>query len=128
MTDREYYPDPDPDESSDAESEAAFMPVFETRTKVRLMVQGATGLRDSPRLEAATDIVRRMFASGGFVRGWALNMLSGKYGDKCIDRAIDSLIGANVIEVDDTQARTQGGGRVFKIRDATEWGEGGDGW
>lgn len=106
------------------------------------LVQLRTGLRDSPRLEAAIEIMRLFDAGTRMVhRTLILERLSSRFYWKCLDRAVDALVRSGcLVEADGVRLR-KGGGRHYRSDlcgddpsvddldafDQRFWGDSGDG-
>lgn len=91
------------------------------RDQILVDVQTATGLRASPRLTAAADIVWLMAVSPPFKRIDVVQQFESLgLSARCVDRALRELEHASLVRVIEGNADGQGGGKLYEIVSSSE--------
>lgn len=96
----------------------------DSRENVYEKLQSLTGLRKSPRLTAAAEIIRHMAVYGEFTRADVLAVLKkDPLPVRTVDRALVLLEGCGAVRVMLERAVAVGGGTVFQTTQISEWHE-----
>lgn len=89
---------------------------------LRRRVQRATGMRNSPRLEAITEILFLFGMWGGLCRADVIEELGDRYNKKLLDRAISDMESAGMLELVTQNRKQHAGGAEYRIAAPRAWG------